>query len=329
MGVIRQLRQIQAKNKSMVCVGLDLDPKRMPSGMSNDIKSMYSFAHKIIQETSDIVCAYKPNLAFFESLGADGMSLLKVIIERIPDEIPVILDAKRGDIGNTATHYAQALFDRLGGDWVTLNPYMGYDTLRPFLEYKDKGVFILCLTSNTGARDFQMLESDGKPLYQHVAEKVAYWNKDQTCGLVVGATQPEQLERIRSIAGEMPLLIPGVGAQGGSLEKAARLGTDNFRKLALINVSRSVLYASSGEDFATKAREEVLSLNRQINDLRSVKQDSGESSAENVDQVTDSSHGNDEPANSADRENTQDDHSRDSEDEDQNRPHNTPGDTDS
>ncbi len=328
MGVIRQLRQIQAKNKSMICVGLDLDPKRMPSGVSSDIKSMFSFANKIIQSTSDIVCAYKPNLAFFESLGADGFSLLKVIVERIPEDIPVILDAKRGDIGNTAGHYAQALYDRLGASWVTLNPYMGYDTLRPFLEYKDKGVFVLCLTSNPGSRDFQMLQCEGKPLYRHVAEKVAYWNKDQTCGLVVGATQPEQLQEIRSVAGEMPLLIPGVGAQGGSLEQAARFGTDNFRRLAVINVSRSVLYASSGEVFAEKAREEVLKLNRQINDLRSVKENPSDGPAEDIEQVTDSADRNDEPAHGANRENAQNDHRGNGQDQDQDRSHNAPGNAD-
>jgi orotidine-5'-phosphate decarboxylase len=301
----------------MICVGLDLDPKRMPSGVSSDIKSMFSFANKIIESTADIVCAFKPNLAFFESFGADGFSLLKVIVERIPDGIPVILDAKRGDIGNTAAHYAQALYDRFRATWVTLNPYMGYDTLRPFLEYKEKGVFVLCLTSNPGSRDFQMLQCDGKPLYRHVAEKVAYWNKDQTCGLVVGATQPEQLQEIRSVAGEMPLLIPGVGAQGGSLEDAARLGTDNFRRLAVINVSRSVLYASSGEDFAEKARAEVLNLNRKINDLRAAKENPVDGSTEDKQQVDNAASGDNQPADSGDRHDAQDNDRGDTERQDQ------------
>jgi orotidine-5'-phosphate decarboxylase len=317
MSVIRQLRDIQAKNRSMICVGLDLDPKRMPSGVSSDIKSMFSFANKIIESTADIVCAFKPNLAFFESLGADGFSLLKVIVERIPDGIPVILDAKRGDIGNTAAHYAQALYDRFRATWVTLNPYMGYDTLRPFLEYKEKGVFVLCLTSNPGSRDFQMLQYDGKPLYRHVAEKVAYWNKDQTCGLVVGATQPEQLQEIRSVAGEMPLLIPGVGAQGGSLVDAVRLGTDNFRRLAVINVSRSVLYASSGEDFAEKARAEVLNLNRKINDLRAAKENPVDDATEDKQQVDNAASGDNQPADSGDRHDAQDNDRGDTERQDQ------------
>ncbi len=268
MSAVRELRNIQAKNESMICLGLDLDPKRMPHEYSRTTKGLFDFAHQIIDATSDLVCAYKPNLAFYESLGTDGISLLKLIVDRIPDEIPVILDAKRGDIGNTASHYATALFERWGASWVTLNPYMGYDSLRPFLEYKDKGAFILCLTSNPGSRDFQMANVDGKPLFRIVAEKVAYWNKDNNCGLVIGATQPEHLREIRSVAQDMPLLIPGVGAQGGSLETAAVSGTDNFRKMALINVSRSVLYASKGEDFAQKARAELKKLRDSVNSLK-------------------------------------------------------------
>ena len=268
MYALDRLQKIQAKNKSMICLGLDLDPKRMPSEFTTSVKAMFDFAVRIVEATSDIVCAYKPNIAFYESLGGEGLSLLRMIVERIPDEIPVILDAKRGDIGNTSAHYAHALFDGLKADWVTLNPYMGYDSLRPFLEYKDKGVFILCLTSNPGSKDFQMLMVDGKPLYRIVAEKVVYWNKVHNCGLVVGATVLEQLKVIREVAPTIPLLIPGVGAQGGSLEAAALNGTDNFRKPALINVSRSVLYASKGDDFAQRAREEMMKLNDIVNSLR-------------------------------------------------------------
>lgn len=269
MSVVRELEKIQAKNKSMICVGLDLDPKRMPAAYTKSIKGMYDFANRIIEATSDLVCAYKPNLAFFESLGPDGLSLLKQIVNRIPDGIPVILDAKRGDIGNTASHYAQALYEKLGAHWVTLNPYMGYDSLRPFLEYKDRGIFVLCLTSNTGSKDFQLLEVDGVPLYQIVAQKVAYWDKDQNCGLVVGATYPEQLAEVRQLADNMPLLIPGVGAQGGSLEKAVLEGSANFTKPAVINVSRSVLYASKDEDFDKRSRAELAKLNAIVLSLRS------------------------------------------------------------
>lgn len=268
MSAVKDLQKIQQKNGSIICLGLDIDRKKMPQDLSGSVKGMFDFAHRIIDATSDLVCAYKPNLAFYESCGPDGWSLLKQIIGRIPDEVPVIIDAKRGDIGNTASHYAEAVFDRLGGHWVTLNPYMGYDSMRPFLEHKDKGVFVLCLTSNNGARDFQQLQVDGRPLYEIVAEKVAYWNKDNNCGLVVGATHPEQLEHLRRLAGDMPLLIPGVGAQGGSLEHAARAGTDDFRKPAVINVSRSVLYASNGADFAQRAREELEKLNKIVASLR-------------------------------------------------------------
>jgi len=269
MSVVGDLEKIQAKNRSMICLGLDLDQKKMPAEYTKSIKGMFDFANRIIDATADMVCAYKPNLAFYENLGADGMSLLKQIVNRVPDGIPVILDAKRGDIGNTASHYAQALYEKLGAHWVTVNPYMGYDSLRPFLEYKDRGIFVLCLTSNTGSKDFQLLEVEGTPLHQIVAQKVAYWDKEQSCGLVVGATHPEQLRKLRELAGDMPLLIPGVGAQGGSLEKAAQDGSANFTKPAVINVSRSVLYASKGEDFAERSRAELEKLNEIVRSLRS------------------------------------------------------------
>ena len=268
MIALKELQKIQSDNNSMICLGLDLDPRRMPSDYSRTTKGMFEFAYRIIEATKDKVCAYKPIVAFYECLGADGLSLLRLIVDRIPDDIPVIMDGKRGDVGNTAARYAEAMFDELQADWVTLNPYLGYDSLRPFIERKDKGVFILCLTSNPGSRDFQMLIVDGKPVYQIVAEKVSYWNKDHNCGLVVGATVPEQLREIRSLAGDMPLLIPGVGAQGGSLEKAAAFGTADFTKTAVINVSRSVLYAGKDDDFAGRARSELEKLNNIINALR-------------------------------------------------------------
>ncbi|HEX2897004.1 MAG TPA: orotidine-5'-phosphate decarboxylase, partial [candidate division Zixibacteria bacterium] len=255
---IQKLKSIQSKNNSMISLGLDLDAKRMPADYVGSTKKMFDYVNRVIDATSDKVCAYKPNIAFYERFGADGWSLLKQIVNRVPEDIPVIIDCKRGDIGNTASHYAAAMFEWLDADWVTLNPYMGYDSLRPFIEYKEKGVFILCLTSNTGSKDFQHLTSDGAPLYRHVAEKVKFWDKDHNCGLVVGATQPDELQEIRSVAADMPILIPGVGAQGGDLETAAFNGTSNFTKPALINVSRSVLYASQDLDFAQKAREELI-----------------------------------------------------------------------
>ena len=182
----------------------------------------------------------------------------------MPKNIPVILDAKRGDIGNTAKAYACAAFDELGADAITVNPYMGYDSLAPFIEYKDKGVFVLCRTSNPGASDFQSIECDGKPLYRVVADRVEGWNKYKNLGLVVGATRIEELKSIREAHPTLPLLIPGVGAQGGSLELAVRYGhTENG--LAVINVSRAVLYASSGPDFAAAARAAALSLRDEMN----------------------------------------------------------------
>lgn len=274
MNATKKIVEIQEKTGSMICVGMDLDRKRMPQNHNATIKGMYDFAVKIIEATSDIVAAYKPNLAFYEELGAEGWSLLEKIIKKIPGDNVIIADGKLGDIGNTAQHYAAAVFERLGADWVTLNPYMGYDAIRPFLDYQGKGAFILCLTSNTGSRDFQLMHVVNKPIYMHVAEKVSYWNKENNLGLVVGATHSNQLADIRSVAGEMAILIPGVGAQGGDLEKAVRGGTNNFKQPALVNVSRSVLYASQEDNFAEAARAEVEKLNTMISGFKSDGSDS-------------------------------------------------------
>lgn len=268
MSAASELKAIQEKNRSMVCVGLDLDTKRIPKAYASTTKGMYDFAVSIIEATGDIVSAYKPNLAFFLEMGPEGLSLLEKIVKRIPESVKIIIDGKFGDIGNTAAHYASAVFERFRADWVTLNPYMGYDAIRPFLEDKAKGAFILCLTSNSGSRDFQMMHVANKPLYLHVADRVAYWNKEQNLGLVVGATHPEKLEEIRESAGDCPILIPGIGAQGGDLEKSVMAGTECFKKLAVINVSRAVLYASEDENFAKAARAEVERLNGIINNLK-------------------------------------------------------------
>ncbi len=285
MSAVEKLINIQEKNNSYICLGLDLDPKKMPSDNTLSIKGMYEFAMNIVEATKDHVCAYKPNIAFYENLGHDGLSLLESIVNRMPDNIPIILDCKRGDIGNTASFYAEAMFEKLNADWVTLSPYMGYDSMRPFLEYKDKGIFVLCLTSNSGSKDFQLLDVGGKPLYEVVAEKVDYWNKEDNCGLVVGATNPEQLKDLRTIAKNMPLLIPGVGAQGGSLEKSLIYGTDNFTKPAVINVSRSVLYASNGSNYAEKARDELIKLNKEAQQIKlGEKTESTEQKTETVEQ---------------------------------------------
>jgi orotidine-5'-phosphate decarboxylase len=223
------------------------------------------FNRGIIDATADLVCAYKPNLAFYEAFGLEGLVALEKTVKYIPEGIPVIGDAKRGDIGNTARRYAEALFSAFGFDAATLNPYLGYDSVEPFLEYPDKGVFILCRTSNPGALDFQALRCGDVPLYEVVAQKAKEWDRYGNIGLVVGATYPEELRRIRQLCPQMPLLIPGLGAQGGDLASTVRYGIDNRGEMAIINSSRQIIYASRGEDFAIAARKAALELRDQIN----------------------------------------------------------------
>jgi len=201
-------------------------------------------------------------------LGNLGWESLKKTIEYIPKDIPVILDAKRGDIGNTAKMYAKALFEELGADAVTVNPYLGEDSISPFLTYEDKCAFILCLTSNKSAEDFQLQITGNRPLYELVAEKVLSWNQKGNCGLVVGATYPEQLQKIREIAFDLPILIPGVGAQEGDLEKTVKFGTDKDGNLAVINSSRGIIYASGDSDFAEKSKEKAMDLKNSINKFK-------------------------------------------------------------
>jgi orotidine-5'-phosphate decarboxylase len=249
-------------NKSRLCIGLDPDYDKMPVHIDKSIEGIRDFLISIIDSTREMVCAYKPNSAFYEQLGAPGMTLLKDIIDYIPDEIPVILDAKRGDIGNTSRMYARAAFEYLGADAITVNPYMGYDCVEPFLEYEDKGVFILCLTSNKSSEDFQKQElSNGGQLYRQVAETALTWNDNGNLCMVIGATKPEQLGELRKLAGEdIPILIPGVGAQGGDLESSFKNGANSSGELAIINVSRSVLYASGDKDYADRSKAEAMKL---------------------------------------------------------------------
>jgi len=265
MRFTEKLLAASKKNDSLLCVGLDTDISRLPKHLLKSDNPVLGFNRAIIEATADLVCAYKPNTAFYEAMGADGWRVLKQTIEAIPSHIPVIVDAKRGDIGNTARMYAQAFYRGLGADAVTVNPYMGFDALKPFLEYPDKCAFVLCLTSNAGAEDFQYLPSKGKPIYEHIAQKVVGWSKNGCCGLVVGATHPEQLRRIRQIAPKLPFLIPGIGVQGGDLEAASRWGTDRQGQLAIINSSRAIIYASDGKDFAQKARVAAERLKEGIN----------------------------------------------------------------
>jgi orotidine-5'-phosphate decarboxylase len=265
-----KLLRAASTNKSWLCVGLDPDPSKMPTTVSHDIGGIEIFLKSIIDSTSDLVCAYKPNSAFFEIFGGPGFEMLKRIIEYIPDNIPVILDAKRADIGNTSKMYAQAAFDYLQADAITVNPYLGHDSLKPFLDYKDKGVIILCVTSNPSSTDFQKqqlgkIPADHIMLYERVAALACQWNTSGNVGLVVGATSPAELAAVRKLVGDdIPILIPGVGAQGGEMESALTAGSNSSGKLAIINVSRSVIYASSGSDYIDRAKSAAAALVEQI-----------------------------------------------------------------
>jgi orotidine-5'-phosphate decarboxylase len=264
MKFIDKLLAASRKNKSLLCIGLDPDPAQMPN------VPLLDFTQGIIDATKELVCAYKPNFAFFEAMGLKGIEVLIKTIKYIPDDIPVIGDAKRGDIGNTAKAYASAVFDVFGCDAVTVNPYLGYDAVEPFLQHTDKGVFILCRTSNKGAKDFQdIITAGGKPLYQTVAIKAREWDREHNIGLVVGATYPEELKTIRELCPDMPLLIPGVGSQGGDLELAIKYGVDSAGEKAIINVSRQVIYASREKDFAGAAAEKAREIRNNINEILS------------------------------------------------------------
>jgi orotidine-5'-phosphate decarboxylase len=250
------------RNRSWLCVGLDIDPARVPPTLLDEPGWIETFNRGIVEATADLVCAYKPNLGFYEALGLDGWEGLRRTLADIPRHIPIILDAKRGDIASTADAYARAVFEVFGADAVTLSPYLGMDSLEPFLRYDGRGLLVLCKTSNPGSGDFQDLtvELDGErmPLYQVVARRVVEWKSRGDLGLVVGATYPEQLAEIRSLAPDLPILIPGVGAQSGSLEQAVRLGSDHRGELAIVNVSRSISYAGGPDDWQAAARAEAL-----------------------------------------------------------------------
>jgi orotidine-5'-phosphate decarboxylase len=269
MSFLDKLAAAIHKNNSLVCVGLDPDLDLMPVGTG-----VLDFNRAIVEATSDIACAYKPNLAFYEALGIDGMIALRETVKLIPPGIPVIADAKRSDIGNTAKAYARALFDYFGFDASTINPLLGHDAVQPFLDYKDRGVIILCRTSNPGAVDFQSLmceTPDGmRPLFEIIARKAYEWNKAGNVGLVVGATYPEELKTIRGNYPDMPLLIPGVGAQGGDLALTVRYGVDARRERTIINSSRQILYASRGKDFAAAARGAAQKMRDEINRILEV-----------------------------------------------------------
>ncbi len=258
-----KLIEASRRNQSLLCVGLDPDPSRLKG------TPVVTFLQAIVEATQDLVCAYKPNLAFFEAMGTGGMQTLLEALRGVPAHVPVIADAKRGDIGNTARFYAHALFEVYDFDAATVNPYLGHDSVEPFLEYEERGVFLLCRTSNPGAEDFQSLSlADGRPLYEAVAELANRWNTRGNLGLVAGATWPEELERIRAICPDMPILLPGVGTQGADLAQALRASLDTEGGSVIVTSSRQVLYASSGNDFARAAGRAALNLRDEINRQR-------------------------------------------------------------
>jgi orotidine-5'-phosphate decarboxylase len=272
---IDRLLECSRRSNSLLCVGLDVDPERVPEPLRGRGDWVARFNRGIIEATSDLVCAYKPNLAFYEALGEEGMEGLRETLKAIPPGVLVIGDAKRGDVGHTARAYATALFDRLGFDAVTVSPYMGKDSVEPFLAHDDRGAFVLCKTSNPGSMDFQNLSCmapEGRvPLYQLVAMRARLWNARGNVGLVVGATFPQELAAVRGLTPDLPLLIPGVGAQAGDLERTVLDGTDASGELAVINSSRQILYASSGADWQDASRLVAAQLRDGINGYRATK----------------------------------------------------------
>ena len=275
MGFIEQLQRAWRTNGSLVCVGLDPEPSRIPSALRDSPDALFAFCRAIVDATADLVCCFKPQIAHFAAQRAEGAleRLIAHIHERHPG-VPVILDAKRGDIGSTAQFYAAEAFDRYGADAATANPYLGRDSLQPYLDRADRGVVVLCRTSNPGARDLQdLVVADaggaGVPLYQRVAAMVAReWNGNGNCALVVGATYPRELAEVRAIVGDMPVLVPGIGAQGGDVAAVVHNGKNSAGAGLIIRSSRAILYASSGDDFAAAARRATETLRADINRYR-------------------------------------------------------------
>lgn len=267
--MITKLESIIEKHNSFVCVGLDSDIEKIPSHLKYEQYPQFTFNKAIIDATYEYACAFKPNTAFYEARGEEGIRELKMtmdyINERYPD-IVTILDAKRADIGNTNTGYVHFAYEYMKADSITLHPYLGKEALQPFLDRGDKGAIILCKTSNPGSNEFQNLVVDDIPLYQRVARSVSQdWNENNNCMLVVGATYPEEIAAVREIVGNMTLLIPGVGAQGGDVEKTVNVARNAEGKGMIINSSRGIIFASDGKDFAEVAANEAKKLRTIIN----------------------------------------------------------------
>jgi len=266
----QQLERAWRDNDSLVCVGLDPEIERFPPRIRAEASPIFQFNRAVIDATADLVCAYKPQFAHYAAYEAeDQLERTIEYIHRVHPGIPVILDAKRGDIGHTAERYAIEAFERYGADAVTVNPYLGGDSLEPFLRHTERGVLVLCRTSNPGAGDLQDLRVEGRPLYQVVAELAARrWNVHGNCLLVIGATYPRELAEVRALVGDMPLLVPGVGAQGGDVEQVVASGCTRAGTGLIVSSSRAILYASAGEDFAQAARAATASLRDRINASR-------------------------------------------------------------
>ncbi|OGK51584.1 orotidine 5'-phosphate decarboxylase [Candidatus Roizmanbacteria bacterium RIFCSPLOWO2_01_FULL_41_22] len=267
-----KLDKITKKNNSLLCVGLDTDLKKILTHLQGRENAQFEFNRAIIDATHDLVCAYKPNSAFYEADGQEGIKQLKLTCDYLRQkhpEIVIVIDAKRGDIGNTNEGYVRYVFDYLGSDAITIHPYLGQEAIKPFLARPEKGAIILCQTSNPGAGEFQNLKVNGKELYKIVAENVARdWNTNGNCLLVVSATYPKEVAEVRKIAGEMTFLVPGIGAQGGNVEQTVKAGLNAKKTGMIINAGRSIIYASQGADFAKKAREETEKLKDEINKYR-------------------------------------------------------------
>jgi len=255
-----RLRQIQSEKQTAVCVGLDPDPERLPGPLRDGrllTDAVREFCATIVEATAPYACAFKPNFAFFEALGPAGLTVLDQVTAAIPDDCLLIGDAKRGDVGHSAQFYAQSIYDHLGFDACTVSPYLGRDSITPFLDYEDRCTFVLARTSNDGAADLQdACTCDGTPLYRHVARRVAEWSADAdgTAGLVVGATAPDALAELRADAPSLPFLVPGVGAQGGDPAAVMDVAATDAGPV-LVNSSRSILYADEGPDYADAAAE--------------------------------------------------------------------------
>ena len=270
MRFLDQVRAAMRKNNSLVCVGLDPLPEKFPAHLQELDNAIFEFNKYIIDATHDLVCAYKPQAAHYHALGAENQLLMTIeyIQDNYPD-IPVILDSKRGDIGSTANQYAREAFVRYQADAVTINPYMGIDTVEPFTRYKDKGTVLLCRTSNPGAGAIQNLKVGDQFLYEVIAEKAqAEWNENNNVLLVVGATNPAELKRIRDITGDMTFLVPGLGAQGGNVEATVKNGLNSEGEGIIVNSSRGIIYAGNDENFAEAARAAAIELRDQVNQYR-------------------------------------------------------------